>query len=173
MAKKETKICLPMFPGLHNDPSEINDTYSRIYEGDDIAVKTLLDNEKTNQPTDLSDKNEAGQTASVNKKPKQSSKPKSHKEKSVQISSPLAGMATNEDGTSLWSDFNRFAKESQNAKKKDTQVWIDESMKIILEKMRCAGIRLPIKHLLNGMLKAFIMANKKEIEKLIGQKINI
>ena len=67
----------------------------------------------------------------------------------------------NEEEKSLWNDFMLFAEESRKAKKKkEAQVWINEDLKNILERIRCAGVRLPIKHLMNGILKTFITANQ-------------
>ena len=96
------------------------------------------------------------------------------KEKIEQISQHPAEVISNEEEKSLWNDFMLFAEESRKAiKKKEAQVWINEDLKIILERIRCAGVRLPIKHLMNGILKAFITANQKDIEKLLRQKIKL
>ena len=95
------------------------------------------------------------------------------RKKSEQETTPSSKMKSNEDEKSLWRDFIHFAEESRKAKEKDAQVWIDEDLKILLEKIRCAGVRFPIKHLLNGILKAFIAANQKDVEKLLRQKIKI
>lgn len=96
------------------------------------------------------------------------------KEKIEQVSQPAAEVFSNEEEKSLWNDFMLYAEESRKANKKtEAQVWINEDLKIILEKIRCAGVRLPIKHLMNGMLKAFFTANQKDIEKLLRQKIKL
>ena len=93
-------------------------------------------------------------------------------EKSEQEATPPSDEKSIKSEKSLWGDFVQFAEESRNAKKKnDAQVWIDEDLKIILEKIRSAGVRLPIKHLMNGMMRAFLAANKKDVEKFIQQKI--
>lgn len=96
------------------------------------------------------------------------------KEETEQVGQTPAEVIPQKIEKSLWSEFLLFAEESQKAtKKKETQVWINEDLKIILERIRCAGVRLPIKHLMNGMLKAFLNANRKDIEKQLRQKIKL
>ena len=92
-------------------------------------------------------------------------------EKSEQEATPSSDEKSIESEQSLWGNFVQFAEESRSAKKNDSQVWIDDDLKIILEKIRIAGVRLPIKHLMNGMMRAFLAANKKDVEKFIQQKI--
>ncbi len=93
-------------------------------------------------------------------------------EKSEQEATPSSDEKSIESEQSLWGNFVQFAEESRSSKKKnDSQVWIDDDLKIILEKIRIAGVRLPIKHLMNGMMRAFLAANKKDVEKFIQQKI--
>ena len=96
------------------------------------------------------------------------------KEKSEQEPTLYSDVMSDNSEKSLWNDFMLFAEESRKAiKKKEAQVWINEDLKIILERIRCAGVRLPIKHLMNGILKAFLTANQKDIEKLLRQKIKL
>ena len=99
---------------------------------------------------------------------------KSSSEKTEHESSLSSEVKSDIREKTLWNDFLLFSEESRKAKKKkDEQVWIDADLKIILERIHCAGVRLPIKHLMNGMLKAFFTANQKDIEKLLRQKIKL
>ena len=94
------------------------------------------------------------------------------KENIEQNDKPKTIVTSHEVEKSLWNEFINLAKESQKLKKKDeVQVWIDADLKNIVDRIRIAGIHLPIKHLMNGMLRAFITAHRKEIEKLLRKNV--
>lgn len=95
-------------------------------------------------------------------------------EKIEQAEQPQTEVKSKEGENTLWMDFILLAEESRKEKKKaEAQVWIDEDLKSKIEMLKCAGIRLPIKHILNGMLRAFFKANNKEADKLLKKKIKL
>ena len=96
----------------------------------------------------------------------------SAKENIQQNDRPQTIVTSNIVEKSLWNEFINLAEESQKLKKKDeVQVWIDVDLKNIVDRIRISGIRLPIKHLMNGMLRAFITVHRKEIEKLLRKNV--
>lgn len=153
-------------PGIFKNIDEATDIKRYAHFVEATPPQTYSEREPTHSLNGDLKQNESDETVPIDQP--------SAKEKSEQDPIPCSDVKSDISEKSLWNDFMLFAEESRKAiKKKEAQVWINEDLKIIMERIRCAGVRLPIKHLMNGILKAFITANQKDIEKLLRQKIKL
>lgn len=167
MAKKKKTAAETEKPRLQTINSPLLNGYNNVTQQQDLFPEFISENQV------ITEESEQSPQPSAKKKEKETPIVPT-KEKIEQVTQPATEVIPNEEEKSLWNDFILLAEESQKAKKKkEAQVWINEDLKNILERLRCAGVRLPIKHLMNGILKAFLTANQKDIEKLLRQKIKL
>ena len=167
MAKKKKTAADTEKPRLQTINSPLLNGYNNVTQQQDLFPEFISENQV------ITEESEQSPQPSAKKRDKDEPIVPA-KEKIEQVSLPAAEVIPNEEEKSLWNDFIFLAEESRKAKKKkEAQIWINEDLKNILERIRCAGVRLPIKHLMNGILKTFITANQKDIEKLLRQKIKL
>ena len=78
-----------------------------------------------------------------------------------------------------WENFLGFAQEFDRKAKKEgkdypaIQVWLDADLKNILDGLRDAGIRYPVKHLLSAAVKAFLTNNRETVNKTLSKRPRI
>ena len=167
MAKKKKNSADTEKPRLQTIDSPLLNGYNNVTQQQDLFPEFISENQV------ITEESEQSPQPSAKKKDKEQPIVLT-KEKIEQVTQPATEVIPNEEEKSLWNDFILLAEESRKAKKKkEAQIWINEDLKNILERIRCAGVRLPIKHLMNGILKTFITANQKDIEKLLRQKIKL
>lgn len=68
-----------------------------------------------------------------------------------------------------WNTFKKHACASKAQQGEREQVWIDDKLKRKLEKMRTTSLRLPIIHILNGIITSFLEAHSDRIKKLMEE----
>lgn len=70
-----------------------------------------------------------------------------------------------------WKRFEELAKQYASNKKADCPMFVDAELKALFDMLKASGLNIPVKHMINAVIKIFVEKNKDEIQKILASSL--